>query len=184
MRQEEQKREEATARAAKKRATGEEAQPQTAPEEARGEQSQQAEATVERVAPPPVPLDESVIEALRAADDKKALDLVVLDVREVASFTDYFLIAGGTSARQVQAIADEIVDRLKKTGRRAARVEGYRHAEWVLIDFGDFVVHIFEDKARRFYDLERLWRDGARVPLPPGIAGGAGTTTIGASEKA
>ena len=184
MRQEEQKREEVTARAGKKRATGEETKSQAASEEARAEQSSQPEATVKKVAPLPAALDESVLEALRAADDKKALDLVVLDVREVASFTDYFLIAGGTSVRQVQAIADEVLDRLKKTGRRAARVEGYRTAEWVLIDFGDFVFHIFEDKARRFYDLERLWRDGARVPLPSGIARHAGTTTTGASEKA
>ena len=115
------------------------------------------------------PLDEFVVAALRAADDKKALDLVLLDVGEVASFTDYFLIASGTNARQVQAISDEVVERLKKNGRRPARVEGYRGAEWVLLDYGDFVFHIFEEKARRFYDLERLWRDAGRVPLPPGV---------------
>jgi ribosome-associated protein len=115
------------------------------------------------------PLDEFVIAALRAADDKKALDLVVLDVSEVASFTEYFLIASGTNLRQVQAISDEVVERLKKDGRRPARVEGYRGAEWVLLDYGDFVFHVFEEKARRFYDLERLWRDAGRVPLPPGI---------------
>jgi ribosome-associated protein len=124
------------------------------------------------------PLDGYVVAALRAADDKKALDLVVLDVREVASFTDYFLIASGTNARQVQAIADEIVERMKGEGRRAARVEGYRNAEWVLLDYGDFVFHVFEDKARRFYDLERLWRDAARVALPPGVTG-----TASASER-
>jgi ribosome-associated protein len=169
MRQDEQKRKEATARGAKKSARGEEARSQVAAEGAR------SQPTVEKVGAESAPLDESVVEALRAADDKKALDLVVLDVREVASFTDYFLIASGTSTRQVQAIADEVVERLKKTGRRAARVEGYRHAEWVLIDFGDFVFHIFEDKARRFYDLERLWRDAARVPLPPEVMGTAGT---------
>jgi ribosome-associated protein len=186
MRQEEQKREEATARAAKKRATGEEAKSQAASEGAQSPQLQPQLAqspTAEKVGAQSAPLDESVVEALRAADDKKALDLVVLDVREIASFTDYFLITSGTSTRQVQAIADEVVDRLKKTGRRAARIEGYRHAEWVLIDFGDFVVHIFEDKARRFYDLERLWRDAARVSLPPELSGGADTTTT-AGEQA
>jgi ribosome-associated protein len=115
------------------------------------------------------PLDESVVAALAAADDKKAVDLVVLDVREVASFTEYFVIAGGANARQVQAIADGVQERLKQSGRRPARVEGYRHAEWVLLDYGDFVVHVFEEKARRFYDLERLWRDAVRVALPPGI---------------
>ncbi|MFN2597469.1 MAG: ribosome silencing factor [Pyrinomonadaceae bacterium] len=121
------------------------------------------------------PLDEPIVEALRAADDKKAHDLVVLDVREVASFTDYFVIASAANTRQVQAIADEIVERLKKLNRRAARVEGYRSAEWVLLDYGDFVCHVFEEKSRRFYDLERLWRDAARVELPREIAeSGAG----------
>jgi ribosome-associated protein len=114
-------------------------------------------------------LDERICTALRAASDKKAQEMVVLDLREVANFTDYFLITSGTNPRQVQAIADEIVEQLKKQGTRAARVEGYNTAEWVLVDYGDFVVHVFEDKARRFYDLERLWRDAERVPLPAGI---------------
>lgn len=111
-------------------------------------------------------LDERIMTALRAASDKKALELVVLDLREVASFTDYFLITSGTNVRQVQAIADEVVEQLKKNGTRASRVEGYNTAEWVLVDYGDFIVHVFEDKARRFYDLERLWRDAPRVELP------------------
>ena len=116
-------------------------------------------------------LDERICAALRAASDKKALDTVVLDLREVASFTDYFIITSGTNVRQVQAIADEVVEQLKKQGTRAARVEGYNTAEWVLVDYGDFIVHVFEDKARRFYDLERLWRDAKRVSLPPDVAG-------------
>lgn len=120
-------------------------------------------------------LDERVLAALHAAGDKKALDLVALDLRPIASFTDLFLIASGTNARQVQAIADEVVERLKKVSTRPARVEGYGAAEWVLLDYGDFVFHIFEEKARRFYDLERLWRDAARVSLPPEVTGG-GTT--------
>jgi ribosome-associated protein len=118
-------------------------------------------------------LDERICTALRAASDKKALDLVVLDLREIASFTDYFLITSGTNVRQVQAIADEVVEQLKKLGTRAARVEGYNAAEWVLVDYGDFIVHVFEDKARHFYDLERLWRDAVRVPLPADLTGGA-----------
>lgn len=118
------------------------------------------------------PLDDArVVEALRAAGDKKAVNLVVLDLREVASFTDYFLIASGANARQVQAVADEVVERLKRGGSRALRVEGYRTAEWVLLDYGDFIFHVFEEKARRFYDLERLWRDAARVALPAELAG-------------
>jgi ribosome-associated protein len=116
-------------------------------------------------------LDERICTALRAASDKKGLDLVVLDLRAIASFTDYFLIISATNTRQVQAISDEIVEQLKKQGTRAARVEGYNTAEWVLVDYGDFVVHVFEDKARRFYDLERLWRDASRVRLPADLAG-------------
>ncbi|HEV2882392.1 MAG TPA: ribosome silencing factor [Pyrinomonadaceae bacterium] len=119
-------------------------------------------------------LDARIESALHAASDKKALDLVVLDLRPVATFTDYFLIASGTNARQVQAIADEITERLKREGTRAERIEGYKTAEWVLVDYGDFIVHIFEDKARRFYDLERLWREGVRVPLPADLQAGAG----------
>jgi ribosome-associated protein len=120
-------------------------------------------------------LDERICTALRAASDKKALELVVLDLREIASFTDYFLITSGTNVRQVQAIADEVVEQLKKQGTRALRVEGYSTAEWVLVDYGDFILHVFEDKARKFYDLERLWRDAARVALPPEITGAEGS---------
>jgi ribosome-associated protein len=123
-------------------------------------------------------LDERICTALRSASDKKALDLVVLDLRAIASFTDYFIITSGTNPRQVQAIADEIVEQLKKQGTRAARVEGYSTAEWVLVDYGDFVVHVFEEKSRRFYDLERLWRDAARVQLPPEFAAASGDSSL------
>ncbi|HJR07007.1 MAG TPA: ribosome silencing factor [Pyrinomonadaceae bacterium] len=128
-------------------------------------------------------LDARIESALRAASDKKAHDLIVLDLRPVATFTDYFMIASGTNVRQVQAIADEITERLKREGTRAARIEGYQTAEWVLVDYGDFIVHIFEDKARRFYDLERLWREGARVPLPADLQTDAGAATGGASRS-
>ena|SRR5215217_7726114 len=111
-------------------------------------------------------LDERVLAALHAAGEKKALEPVVLDLREVASFTDYFVIVSGANERQVQAISDEIYETLKKAGHAAARVEGYKTAEWILLDYGDFVVHVFEQKARKFYDLERLWRESKRVELP------------------
>ncbi|MET0645217.1 MAG: ribosome silencing factor [Pyrinomonadaceae bacterium] len=126
---------------------------------------------------PPAELDERVRLALHAAGEKKAHDLVVLDLREVASFTDYFVIASGTNVRQVQAIADAVQEQLRKQLRvKPARVEGYNSAEWVLLDYGDFIFHVFEEKSRRFYDLERLWRDAARVPLPPEpAAGGEGS---------
>src|SRR5229473_1232734 len=111
--------------------------------------------------------DERIRRTLNAAWEKKALDLTVLDLRGIASFTDWFVIATGTNRRQVQAISDEVVEQLKRSGTRAARVEGYQSAEWILIDYGDFVMHVFDDKARRFYDLERLWREGKRVDVLP-----------------
>ena len=111
-------------------------------------------------------LDERVYAALHAASEKKAIEPVVLDLREIASFTDYFVIVGGQNERQVQAIADEVYEQLKKSGSAAARVEGYKTAEWILLDYGDFVVHVFEQKARKFYDLERLWRESQRIELP------------------
>ena len=129
----------------------------------------------EASAPSPAELDERVRLALHAAGEKKAHDLVVLDLREVASFTDYFVIASGTNVRQVQAVADAVQEQLRKQlGVKPARVEGYNSAEWVLLDYGDFIFHVFEEKSRRFYDLERLWRDAARVPLPPDPAAGGG----------
>lgn len=108
-------------------------------------------------------LDEHLTTAMAAAEEKKAANVVVLDVRAIASFADYFLICSGTSSRQVQAIADQVVDRLKKTGFRPLHIEGYERAEWVLIDYGDLIVHIFTETARAFYDLERLWRDAIRL---------------------
>lgn len=129
--------------------------------------------------------DERMLAALHAASEKKALELVALDLREVASFTDFFLLATGTNARQVQAISDAVEEQLKKRGTRPLRIEGYKTAEWVLLDYGDFIFHVFEEKARRFYDLERLWRDAARVALPAQLAadaGGAGDSSL-RSEK-
>jgi ribosome-associated protein len=118
-------------------------------------------------------LDERVRLALHAAGEKKAHDLVVLDLRAVASFTDFFIIASGTNVRQVQAIADEVVEQLRRQlNVKPARMEGYGSAEWILLDYGDFIFHVFEEKSRRFYDLERLWRDAARVTLPPEVSGG------------
>ena len=129
----------------------------------------------ETAVPSPAELDERVRLALHAAAEKKAHDLVVLDLREVASFTDYFVIASGTNVRQVQAVADEVQEQLRKRlGVKPARVEGYNTAEWVLLDYGDFILHVFEEKSRRFYDLERLWRDAARVPVPADVSGEGG----------
>ncbi len=135
--------------------------------------------------PAPVELDERVRLALHAAGEKKAHDLVVLDLREVASFTDFFVIASGTNVRQVQAVADEVQEQLRKQlGVKPARVEGYNSAVWVLLDYGDFIFHVFEEKSRRFYDLERLWRDASRVPSPGQPAEGGGGSGGGSSRDA
>jgi ribosome-associated protein len=107
----------------------------------------------------------AVEEAVEAAQSKKAQDFVLLDLKQAAGFTDYFLICSGSSTRQVQAICDEVLRRLGLDGLHPAHVEGYNHAEWVLMDYVDFVVHIFSEKARTFYDLERLWKTARRVPL-------------------
>src|ERR1700686_1542157 len=111
--------------------------------------------------------DERIRRALGAALEKKALDLTVIDLRGIASFTDFFVITTGTNRRQCQAISDEVVEQLKRSGSRAARVEGFQTAEWILVDYGDFVVHVFDEKARRFYDLERLWREARRIDISP-----------------
>jgi ribosome-associated protein len=103
--------------------------------------------------------------AVTAADDKKAHDLVALDISEIASFASYFLFCTGDSSRQMQSIADEIESRLKVAGLRPAHIEGYQNAEWILIDCSDLVVHIFSKTARIYYDLERLWRDGKKLDI-------------------
>jgi ribosome-associated protein len=104
--------------------------------------------------------------AVRAAESKKATDIRVLDLREVTSFADYFVICSGGNPRQIQAISDEVVRQLEERGERAIAVEGYDNAEWVLSDYGDYLVHIFSEKARAYYELERLWRHAKDVPIP------------------
>jgi ribosome-associated protein len=112
-------------------------------------------------------LDPEVQLAVRCAAEKKATEISVLDLRQIASFAEFFVIASGANQRQVQAISDEIEEQLKKQlSSRPVRIEGYNSAEWVLMDYGDFIVHIFNKEAREFYDLERLWRDAGKVALP------------------
>jgi ribosome-associated protein len=98
------------------------------------------------------------MQAVRAAESKKAADVKVLDLTGITSFTDYFVICTGANSRQVQAISDEIGLQLKNNGELPLSVEGYNQAEWVLMDYGDFLIHIFSPKAREYYQLERLWR--------------------------
>jgi ribosome-associated protein len=114
----------------------------------------------------PTPLLDSqsrVREAVAAAEDRKAVDLRVLHLEKVSDFTDYFLICSGTSERQVQAIADAVQERMREERVRPLHVEGYNRGQWVLLDYGDFVVHVFQEEPRRFYSLERLWGDAPDV---------------------
>lgn len=105
-----------------------------------------------------------VAAAIQACLDKKAEELSILEMEKGSgAFTDYFVLCSGTNPRQVQAIADEVELRLKAEGLRPAHVEGYKQAEWVLVDYVDFVVHVFSEKARKFYDLERLWKTAKRL---------------------
>jgi ribosome-associated protein len=109
-------------------------------------------------------LRKQITAAIQACLDKKAEELSILEMEKGAgAFTDYFVLCSGTNPRQVQAIADEVELRLKGAGLRPTHVEGYNQAEWVLIDYVDFVVHVFSEKARRFYDLERLWKSAKRL---------------------
>ena len=106
--------------------------------------------------------------AIAAAEDKQAVDLVVLDLRKAAGFTDFFLICSGTNTRQVRAIADAVTDTLAGEGARPAHVEGYDRSEWILLDYFDFIVHVFAPETRVFYDLERLWGNADRIEVASG----------------
>ena len=105
--------------------------------------------------------------AVRAAESKKATDIKVLDLTGITTFTDYFVLCNGANAKQMQAITDEVQLRLKKRGERATSIEGYDQGEWILSDYSDLIVHVFSEKARGFYDLDRLWRQGTTVMIPP-----------------
>ncbi|MBV9301975.1 MAG: ribosome silencing factor [Acidobacteriaceae bacterium] len=105
--------------------------------------------------------------AARAAESKKALDLIVFDLREITSFTDYFIICSVSNPRQAHAVSDEVSKQLKQIGELPISAEGYVAAEWILMDYGDFIVHVFSETARAYYDLERLWRHAKKVLLKP-----------------
>jgi ribosome-associated protein len=105
--------------------------------------------------------------AIRAAEDKKAHDITVLDLKNASGFTDYFVICSGANTRQIRAIADSVIDALAGEGTKPAHVEGYDRSEWVLVDYFDFIVHVFSPDTRAFYGLERLWGNAERVDVPP-----------------
>ncbi len=101
--------------------------------------------------------------ALKAVEEKKAIDILVLDISSIAAFASYFLLCTGESSRQIHAIVDEVERKLREEGYRPSHIEGYRNAEWVLMDYLDLVVHVFSKSARAYYDLERLWRDSKKL---------------------
>jgi ribosome-associated protein len=110
-------------------------------------------------------LTTEVARAVRAALDKKATNVVVLDLRQTPAFTDFFVLCSGQNARQIKAIADSVEESLRAGKLRPSHVEGYDRAEWVLMDFFTFIVHIFSPHTREFYALERLWGDAERIEI-------------------
>jgi len=108
-------------------------------------------------------LPKQVAAAVKAAEDKQAVELVVLDLRKAAGFTDFFIICSGTNSRQVRAIADGISEALAVGGEKPAYIEGYDRSEWILLDYFDFIVHVFAPETRAFYGLERLWGNAEPV---------------------
>ena len=103
--------------------------------------------------------------AVAAAESKQAVNLVVLDLRKTAGFTDFFVIASGNNSRQVRAIADAVMESLARKGAKPAYVEGYDQSDWILLDYFDFIVHVFGPERRVFYDLERLWGNADRIEI-------------------
>ena len=130
-----------------------------------------AKTDVKRKATPRLP--RAVAGAVRAARDKKAFDVVVLDLRKAGGFTDYFVICSGQNPRQIQAISDGVEETLKKElHERPALVEGIERSEWVLLDYFNFVVHVFSRECRAFYALERLWGNAVRHEFPEKVEAG------------
>jgi ribosome-associated protein len=115
--------------------------------------------------------EEKAAFASRVAADRKALEVVVLDMRQASSITDYFLICSGGSERQVQAIADAIDEQLARSGSTSLGIEGYREGRWILMDYGDVIMHVFAQGTREFYDLERLWANAPKVEVDREAAG-------------
>lgn len=101
--------------------------------------------------------------AVEALEDKKAVDVRILNIEQISTLADYFIIASGTNRNQVQAMADNVEETLGKAGYQIRQTEGYQNANWILMDYGDLVIHLFDEENRLFYDLERIWRDGQEV---------------------
>lgn len=101
--------------------------------------------------------------AVDALEDKKANDISIIDIEKISTLADYFIIASGTNRNQVQAMCDEVDEKLGKAGFEPKHIEGYNSANWILLDYGDIVIHLFDEENRLFYDLERIWRDGIKI---------------------
>ena len=101
--------------------------------------------------------------AVEALNDKKAIDVKVIDISGMTVIADYFIIASGTNANQVQAMADNVEETLGRAGYQPRQIEGYRAANWILMDYTDVIIHIFSEQDRMFYDIERIWRDGISI---------------------
>ena len=101
--------------------------------------------------------------AVEALEDRKGEDVKILDITEISTLADFFIIASGTNINQVQAMADAVQDKLGRAGHMTKNVEGYDSGNWILLDFGDIIVHVFDSENRLFYDLERIWRDGKLI---------------------
>ncbi|MCH5254244.1 MAG: ribosome silencing factor [Lachnospiraceae bacterium] len=103
--------------------------------------------------------------AINALEDKKAEDIKVIDISHISTIADYFIIANGTNKSQIQTMTDNVAEVLGKAGHPEKHIEGYQNANWILMDFQDIIVHIFDKENRLFYDLERIWRDGVEIPV-------------------
>ena len=103
--------------------------------------------------------------AVKALEDKKGEDITVIDISEISTLADFFIIAGGSNRSQIQAMADNVDECLSKNGGTLKQIEGYENGNWVLLDFQDIIIHIFDKENRLFYDLERIWRDGKRINI-------------------
>ncbi len=110
-------------------------------------------------------IQEYAVLAVEALDDKKAEDISIIDIREVSVIADYFIIAGGSNKSQIQALSDTVEEKLGRAGLPLKQIEGYNNANWILLDFGDIIIHIFDKENRLFYDLERIWRDGKKISI-------------------
>ncbi len=110
-------------------------------------------------------IKEMVLLAVNALEDKKAEDICIIDISEISVLADYFIIAGGNNSSQIQAMSDAVDEKLGKAGYPLKQIEGYNSANWILQDFGDIIVHIFDRENRLFYDLERIWKDGKIVSI-------------------